>query len=113
MTYSKWTRKYYLKSLQTGQYISISSSDNGDGTFNMKVYVCYVRFTTPSLYGASYTTESKEFFNIKSFPSTIKMASGAKIVYKSGKYTLTYAKNTKSGRVKNQYRSTVVYKKDS
>ena len=110
----KWTRKYYLKNLQTNQYITIKSSDNADGTFNLTVTVSYVRFTTPSLTGASYTTETKELNNIKSFPATIKFGSGAKLTYKNGKYTLTYAKNTKSGKsVKNQYRSTVVYKKDA
>ena len=114
LTYSKWTRKYYLKNLQTNQYVTVKSSDNADGTFNLTVTVCYVRFTSPSLYGASYTTETKELNNLKSFPSTIKFGSGAKLTYKGGKYTLKYSKNTKSGKkVKNQYRSTVVYKKNA
>ena len=110
-SFGKYTRKYYLKRLQGGQDVSIVYSENGDGTFNMTVTVNYIRFKSPSIVGADYFTETKDLTNVKSFPSTIKFSSGAKLVYKNGKYTLTYAKNTKSGRVTNQYRSTIVYKK--
>ena len=110
-SFGRYTRKYYLKNLQQGQYITINYSENGDGTFNMSVSVTYVRFASPSLFGAKYYTESKDLTNIKSFPSTVKFSSGAKITFKSNKYVLTYSKNTKSGRVKNQYRSTITYKK--
>ena len=110
-SFGRYKRKYYLTNLAPNQYVTVEYTDNGNNTFNINISVSFVRYTTPALGGASYLTLTKTLTNQKSFPTSIKLNGNTTLKYKNGAFTISFSRNTKSGRVKNQYRSTVSFRK--
>ena len=107
---SSQIRGYSRTYILSDQAISIKYTVNNDGTFNVTGTVSWGRLTNcpndrNDLNSEVYTSSFK-FSKIKSFPTTIKLSGGAKLVYKNGQFTVTFSK--KSGSVK--YQSTITYR---
>ena len=107
-----------MSSLQAGQYVDFSYTDNGNGTFDITVEATYYRFLNYSMISSSVkseiTTARVTLKNQKKFPTTVKLGGGATLKLKNGIYTLSYSKNQKvSKNNKNEFRTTVNYRKST
>ena len=102
-------RGYSFTSIVPEQAISIKYSVNANGTFNVTGAVSWARFLNCPNDRADIKMDVHvsrfQLTGIKSFPSTIKLSGGAKLVYKNGRFTVKYSK--KSGKAK--YTSTITY----
>jgi tetratricopeptide (TPR) repeat protein len=109
------TKKSYFIVLFVTPTIVLNYDVNPDGTFNIYGTASYVRFHTYSEdaqgSGTEMVNNSFRVNKVKKIPSTIKLPSGAKLKYKNGTFTLTYAKNKNSGSTKYKFRTTIKYKK--
>ena len=109
------TRKSYFMVLFVTPTVVVNYDVNPDGTFNIYGTASYVRFHTYTEdaqgSGTEMITNSFRFNKVKKMPSTIKLSSGAKLKYKNGTFTLTYAKNKRSGSTKCKFRTTIKYRK--
>lgn len=109
------SKKWYLKSLASGQYLEISYYKNDDGTFDYTVKACFVHFlkfaASRKNLDTDYYEVEKTFEGLKKFPTSIKLDKNVTVKYKKGKFTLYYARHKGYRSNYTQFRSTVKFKK--
>ena len=99
------------------QYLTISYSENEDGTFDVTGEVQFMRYTK---YAKKESGIKKgpcklpiELKNISQFPTKIQLAKGVSLTYQHNVFQLSYSKtdNNKKKKTKVVYKSQVTYKK--
>ena len=97
------------------QYITLSCTENADGTYDVTGYVQFMRYTKYSKKMSGVKSGSYKLpLNLKQitkFPNSVKLAKGVTLTYKSGRFIVNYKKTTKKGKTKVVYKSNVTYKK--
>ena len=117
-------RKYKKKRFRGGwhavgiwspQNVSLSYTENSDGTFNISGYVQFGRYTRfskkRSAVGKEVCSYTINLRHVTRFPNSLKLAKGTTLTYKNGKFVVNYKKTSKSGKTKIVYKSVVTYKK--
>ena len=126
-SYNKITMDKYKKKKVIGwwhnvgtwgqQYLTISYTENEDGTFDVTGEVQFMRYTK---YAKKESQIKKGTYklpislkNISQFPAKIKLANGVSLAYKRSVFELNYSKTTKNKKQKTKvvYKSQVTYKK--
>lgn len=107
----QWNASYVWE----GQYITLSFTQNTNGTFNITVEVTFGAYTNYSYYSYDLNHElktyKKTYKNQKQLPTSMKLDNNATLKYSSGAFKVVYSKYVKSGSATNQFGSTVTYKK--
>ena len=113
--YKKWYFSSMYYHIAATPNVVVNYDVNPDGTFNIYGSATFVKFVNyAETQNGLKIAEPKynfRFNKVKKFPTTIKLASGTTLKYKNGVFTLTYAKNSKSGSGRIKNRSTTRYKK--
>lgn len=113
--YKKWYFSSMYYHIAATPNVVVNYDVNPDGTFNIYGSATFVKFVnyaeTQNGLKIAEPKYSFRFNKVKKFPTTIKLASGTTLKYKNGVFTLTYAKNSKSGSGRIKNRSTTRYKK--
>lgn len=120
ITMTKYKKKrrihwWFSTGIWSPQSVTLSYTENTDGTFNIKGYVQYGRFTRYSKKRSGVRKEnctySFKLNHVTRFPNSLKLAKGTTLTYKNGKFVVNYKKTSKSGKTKIVYKSVVTYKK--
>ena len=97
------------------QFITLSYTENANGTFNVTGYVQFMRYTNYSKKKSGIKSGIYKLpLNLKQvtrFPNSIKLAKGVSLTYKNGRFIVNYKKTTKKGKTKVVYKSNVTYRK--
>lgn len=112
--YKKW-KKYWLKYTMDDQYVKFNYETNSDGTYNVSIEACFCRFTkfstSKSKVDYDWVTVEREFNNIKTLPTKIKLSGTVTLTYDydDDRFVLVFSQKKKSGSSVTQFGSTVTF----